>query len=296
MSTAVKESITIEGNEVTISNPEKLLFPEAKITKVDYLQKLALLSPYLLRYCKGRYLTTIRYPNGIHDKQFYQKNYPKPKPPYVNTATVEDIHYVNLDSLSTLMWLGNLACLEFHPSLNLIGSTYPAEWIIDLDPTLPYEPRMMEAAFAIGEILESLRIASVPKTSGATGIQIYIPLALEKHYTFEKLRKLGHLIASFAVQKHPKLFTIERLKKDRGDKIYIDYLQHWHGKTLSAPYTPRAREHATLSTPLLWKEVEQGCDPRDFNLHTIQARLQQKGDLIAQIPPQNLDAQLAQFH
>lgn len=286
-----KGTIVVEGQEIQISNPNKLIWPEAGLTKLDYLQSLIILAPYLLRYCRNRYLTTIRFPNGIHDKSFYQKNCPVPKPDFVATGMLEGIEYVLLNDLPTLLWLGNLACLEFHPSFHYVGERVPAEWLIDLDPTREVEPRIMEAAEYIGEILDSLHIASIPKTSGATGVQIYIPIVSkpDKRYTFAQLRSLGQFIATFAVQKYPKLFTIERLKKDRGDLIYIDYLQHWYGKTLSAPYTPRARAAASLSTPLLWSEVAARCDPRDFTLRNISARLQEKGDLIEQVPPQDLD-------
>src|SRR5690554_5029039 len=142
---SVQETITIEGNEITISNPDKLLWPEEKITKLQYLQKLTILAPYLLHYCQHRYLTTIRYPNGIHQKSFYQKNCPEPKPLFVNTAEIGGIDYVNLDSLSTLMWLGNLAALEFHPTFHYIDDPLPAEWVLDIDPTLEDEPRLCEA-------------------------------------------------------------------------------------------------------------------------------------------------------
>lgn len=283
-----KGTVVIEGQEITITNPNKLLWPEMGISKIMYLEKLLMLAPYLLRYCSNRYLTTIRFPNGYADKSFYQKNAPEPIPDFVKTAVLDGINYVHLDSTPTLLWLGNLASLEFHPSFHRIGEELPEEWLIDIDPSIDPEPRIMEAAEIIGEALDRIHIQSVPKTSGATGVQIYVPLQLEHGYTFEQLRKIGHFVAQYAVQKHPKLFTIERLKKDRGDLIYIDYLQHWYGKTLSAPYTPRARKDATVSTPLRWEEVARRCDPREFNLMTIGERLAQTGDLIQQLPPQNL--------
>ncbi|GGA03343.1 hypothetical protein GCM10008018_56640 [Paenibacillus marchantiophytorum] len=288
-----KGTLIVEGHELTITNPGKPLWPEMGITKADYITKLTELSPYLLRYCHNRHLTTIRFPNGYHQKSFYQKNAPNPVPAFVKLAPLDGIDYVNLDSLPTLLWLGNLASLEFHPSFHRIGETLPAEWLIDIDPTLEQEPRIMEAAHIIGEVLDSLRIQSIAKTSGATGVQIYIPIQMG--YTFEQLRKIGFFIASYVVKRYPNLFTIERLKKNRGDKIYIDYLQHWYGKTLSAPYTPRARKDASVSTPLLWKEVEQRPDPRDFNLLNIVDRLSKVGDLIQTVPLQNLDAILTRL-
>ena len=287
MAVSEKGTVVIDGHEITITNPNKPLWPEMGVTKLMYLQKLIALSPYLLKYCRNRYLTVIRYPHGIHDKSFYQKNAPEPLPPFVHTAEANGINYVHLDSLATLIWLGNLAALEFHASFEWIDSIKPAEWIIDIDPSLEVEPRIMEAVAIVGEVLDSLRIASVPKTSGATGVQIFIPIRLG--YTFEQLRQLGHFIGKYVTEKHPALFTLERLKKDRGDKIYFDYLQHWPGKTLSAPYTPRARTGATVSTPLLWEEVRDGANPLDYNLLTIEKRLMEKGDLIELIPAQSLD-------
>jgi bifunctional non-homologous end joining protein LigD len=291
MAVAVKGSVMVEGEEITVSNPDKLLWPEAGITKLEYLQKLTGIAPYLLRYCQGRYLTTIRFPNGIHEKSFYQKSVPQPTPAFVKTADFQGISYINLDSLPTLIWLGNLACLEFHASFHLINDTLPAEWIVDIDPTLEEEPRIMQAALLVGEALDQMGIQAVPKTSGATGVQMFIPI--ERKYTFEQLRSIGQFLGSYLVQKHPQLFTIERLKKNRGSLIYIDYLQHWYGKTLSAPYTPRAKRFATVSTPMQWDEIRQGCKPRDFTLLTIEKRLEQTGDLIANLKPQSLDSTLA---
>lgn len=279
--------IEVEGHQIKVTNPDKLLWKESGITKFAYLQHLARLAPYLLPYCENRYLTTIRYPHGPGDKSFYQKNCPPSPPPFVHTAQLEQVNYVVLDSIATLMWLGNLACLEFHPSFHHIGSDLPVEWMIDLDPTVVDPVRTTEAANIVGETLKSMHVESVPKTSGATGIQIVVPI--RTGYTFEQLRQIGQFVANYLTERHPHLFTTERLKKDRGDKIYFDYLQHWYGKTLSAPYTPRAREHAPVSTPLLWEEFSAPVYPENYNLLNIHERLSKHGDIISKVPPQDLD-------
>lgn len=293
MPAATKGTITVDGQQISITNPDKPLWPEMGITKQIYLQKLAALSPYLLRYCKDRLLTVIRYPHGVPGMSFYQKNAPEPLPEFVHTAVQDNITYIVLQGLPELLWLGNLAALEFHPSLHYAGSTLPCEWMIDLDPSLEVEPRIMEAAAVVGEVLRSLGLDSVPKTSGATGVQIIVPV--KPGVTFDELRRIGHFVGRYVTEKRPDLFTLERLKKHRGDKIYFDYLQHYGGKTLAAPYTPRARTLATVSTPLLWEEVEQGVKPTDFNLLNIEERLSRLGDLIAKVPPQPVDAIIAKL-
>ncbi|MBO2943776.1 non-homologous end-joining DNA ligase [Paenibacillus sp. F411] len=282
----VKGLLRIEGQDIVVTNPDKPLWPEVGITKAMYLQKLTALSPFLLRYTSNRLLTTIRYPHGAAGESFYQKNAPQPRPSFVQTAVHEKINYVLLNGLPELLWLGNLAALEFHPSLHAAGSTLPCEWMIDLDPTLPEEPRIMEAASLVGELLRSLGIQSVPKTSGATGVQIIVPI--EAGLTFEELRSAGQFLAQYVSQKHPELFTVERLKKHRGNKIYFDYLQHYSGRTLAAPYTPRARPGATVSTPLTWEEVNRNVSPSSYHLLNIEERLQEKGDLLSLLPPQPL--------
>ncbi|KAA9004810.1 DNA polymerase domain-containing protein [Paenibacillus spiritus] len=287
MPTGVKGSIEINGHTVDITNPDKPLWPEMGITKAMYLQKLAALAPYLLRYCEGRLLTVIRYPHGEGGMSFYQKNAPEPRPDYISTYLHEGIRYMILDSLPSLLWLGNQAALEFHPSLHRAGSPLPCEWMIDLDPSRDVEPRIMEAAAIVGEALHSLGLASVPKTSGATGVQIIVPIS--PGITFDELREIGHFLGRFVTEKHPHLFTLERLKKHRGDNIYFDYLQHYGGKTLAAPYTPRARPRATVSTPLTWEEVRRNVSPLDYHLLNIEARLASVGDLLATLPPQPVE-------
>ncbi|SDX60395.1 non-homologous end-joining DNA ligase [Paenibacillus sp. CF384] len=287
MSRSVKGTVVVDGHELTVSNPEKLLWPEMGITKAIFLQRLAALSPWLLKHCQDRLLTTIRFPDGVNGKSFYQKNSPSPTPAFVETVTREGINYVKLTSLPVLLWLGNLACLEYHASFDRVSNPeHPTEWVLDLDPTLEEEPRIMEAALLVGDLLRSLGISSVPKTSGATGVQVIIPIVQD--LTFDELRRIGEFVGAFLSDKHPRLFTIERLKKNRGDLIYIDYLQHYQGKTIIAPYSPRARRAASVSTPLHWDEVRRNVAITDYNLLNIEDRLRKEGDLLDTVAPQSL--------
>ncbi|QMV43245.1 non-homologous end-joining DNA ligase [Cohnella cholangitidis] len=272
--------------EWPISHPDKMIWPEVGITKLQYVQLLAELAPYLLPYSAGRYLTTIRYPEGIHGVSFYQKNCPEPTPEFVRTAKDGSIRYVVLDSVPALLWMGSLYSLEFHVSSDEIDQPLPNAWMLDMDPTLEDEPRLMEATSLVGDLLRSLGLHAVPKTSGATGIQIVMPI--ERGPSFDQLRQFGKFLSEYLVAKNPRLFTVERLKKDRGDRIYLDYLQHYAGKTLPAAYSPRARPGATISTPLAWDEVRQDVKPTDFHLLNIKERLRTRGDLLAAAPRQSL--------
>ncbi|WFA20206.1 DNA polymerase domain-containing protein [Paenibacillus mucilaginosus] len=278
--------VQVDGVEVEISRPDKLLWPEPGITKLIYLQKLAALSPYLLPYCRDRHLTTRRFPHGVQGKFFYQKNAPGGRPDYVRTHLYEGVEYVNLDSLPVLLWLGNLAALEFHPSFETVHGEEPQEWVIDVDPEREGDPRLMEAAARVGEALEGMGLCSFPKTSGASGVQVVVPLT--EGHTFEDLHRVGGFLARFLAEKFRTLFTVERLLKEREGRIYLDYVQVAAGKSMAAPYTPRATPEATVSTPLTWDEVKTGVSPKAFHLLSIEKRLAEKGDLLAQAERQSL--------
>jgi len=284
--------------ELPVSHPDKLIWPEMNITKLHYLQLLAALGPYLLPHTRQRYLTTIRFPEGIRGKSFYQKNAPRPTPSYVRTAISGGNQHVVLDSMQTLLWLGSLYCLEFHVSCERIDDSLPDRWILDIDPSVDEEPRLMEAAMLVGDLLHSLGLDAVPKTSGATGIQIVMPI--ERGPTFDDLRLFGKFVSAYLTARNPQLFTMERFKKDRQSRIYLDYLQFYGGRTLAAPYTPRARPGAPVSTPLSWDEVRRNPSVTDFHLMNIAQRLQERGDLIRQLPPQPLqqvlDSMRKQLH
>lgn len=281
MPIATKEyELTLDGHTMTITNPYKPLWPEANVTKLDYIRYLLLVSSPLLAYAKDRLLTVIRYPHGIHDKHFYQKNAPEYSPPWLATSVWENTRYVLCNDQATLIWMANQAALEWHVSFHLAQNEMPTELVFDLDPSTDDFSVVTEAAMLLKELLDELQLPSSVKTSGASGLQIYIPIELR--YTFEQTREVGQFIASYLVSKHPKLLTIERLIKNRGTKLYIDYLQHWRGKTLPAPYSTRAKVHATVSTPLHWSEVPH-IHPTDFTVHNVPDRLKAQGDLFAAV-------------
>lgn len=286
MPAAAPTIVKLGEYELAVTHPDKLLWPDLGITKLDYIERLAGIGPYLLPHTKGRYLTTIRYPEGVEGKSFYQKNAPQPTPEFVRTETDRNTRYVVLDNMETLLWLGSLYCLELHASCEQIGESLPDRWMLDIDPSLEVEPRIMEAVGYVGELLHSLGLDAVPKTSGATGVQVVMPI--ERGPTFEELRAFGKFASEYLVARHPRLFTVERFKKDRGTLIYLDYLQFFPGRTLAAPYTTRARPGAPVSTPLTWEEVGRNPVAADYNLLNIGQRLHERGDLIAQLKPQPL--------
>ncbi|UFJ42059.1 non-homologous end-joining DNA ligase [Brevibacillus humidisoli] len=268
--------IEIEGKEIPISNPDKLLWPEAGVTKLAYLRYLIEVAPHLLRYTRNRLLTVIRYPHGIDDKHFFQKNLPDYAPDWIATAVWEKTRYPVLNDLPTLVWMANQAALEWHVSFHEIDDEIPTELVFDLDPSTPDFDDAIDAALKLKEVLDELNLPSWIKTSGASGLQVYVPI--ERKYRFEQTRQVGEFIATYLVKKNPRTLTIERLVKNRGTKLYIDYLQHWRGKTLAAAYSTRARPQATVSAPLRWEEVPT-IHPTQFTVHTMPKRLQETGDL-----------------
>lgn len=269
--------VKVDGYVIRISNPDKLLYPEASISKWDYVLRCAQLAPYLLRYTSNRLLTMIRYPDGIHKSSFYQKNVPVPYPEWVHTVRIGEKEYVRLNNVPTLIWLANLACLEFHTSFHFYWDESPTELVFDLDPHTDDFQQVVEVALETKKVLERLGLTSYVKTSGKSGLQVFVPI--QSGYTFEETRRVSTFIAEYLTKQHPDFVTMTRQVKERGKRVYFDYLQHWRGKTLIAPYSPRATVKATVSTPLGWEELSKLDSPEVFTLKTIVERIEKKGDL-----------------
>jgi len=286
------DTITLENRQLKITNPEKILWPSLGISKLDYIAKIVELAPFILPHTANRLLTTIRYPDGVMGKSFYQKNIPQYAPEWIYSVVWRNTRYIVLNSVATLGWLANQAALEFHTAFNYYQyQDYPTALVFDLDPSKgqPFE-QVVEVALTIFHTLTTLGINGYVKTSGATGLQLYIPIG--RKYNYDLARKINRFFGEYFSQKLPRLITIERMTDKRGNKLYFDYLQMWQGKTITSAYSPRATASATISTPLEWEELNKGITPEDFTLINIKERLEDKGDLFRPLLQNGLESNI----
>ena len=264
--------------EIVITHPDKPVWPQQKLVKDDYLYYLQKVSPFMLPFLKNRVLTSIRYPHGVPGEYFYQKNAPEYTPDFISTKLEENIDYIICNDLNSLIWLGNQLALEFHIPFNTTDTSCPTEIVFDLDPPSVDDFALaIEAALQLKTILDHFHLHSFIKTSGGKGLQIYIPL--EKNtVTYDETRVFTEFVCRFLVEQNPKSFTLERMKKNRGRKLYLDYVQHAAGKTIICPYSPRGNENGLIATPLNWQEVNEKLSPKTFTIPFILERIQTFGD------------------
>lgn len=262
--------------ELELSKPEKRLYPD--VTKRDYVLYLRKIAPFLLARLMNKRLTMIRYPDGISAHFFYQKHLPDYAPDYIQTVPGEDEgEDILCQDLRSLLWFGNHGSLEFHVPFQTIDSGYPDEMVFDLDPpSLREFPLAVKAALLIKDMVAYQGFIPFVKTSGKTGLQIHIPLE-EKSMSFDQTRTFMEAVANILVERYPESFTTERLIKNRGKRLYIDYVQHAPGKTIIAPYSLRATNEATVATPLYWDEVNEKLNPKDYTIKTVPPRLIEMG-------------------
>ncbi|MCM2531990.1 DNA ligase D [Neobacillus pocheonensis] len=261
-----------------VTHPDKPLWQKLDIQKADYILYLREISPFILPFLKNRLLTVIRYPHGMFGDAFYQKNCPDYAPDYVQTYNNEGIDYIICNNLKTLIWLGNQLAIEFHVPFQTINNMGPSEIVFDLDPPSKDAFHLaIKAALLIKEVLDQLQLIGFVKTSGNKGLQIYLPLP-ENIYTYEDTRLFTSFIAEYLISMDPDSFTIERMKKNRGSRLYVDYVQHGEGKTIVAPYSMRGNEHAGVATPLYWEEVDEKLELVSFNMEKALNRIRKNGN------------------
>ncbi len=263
-----------EGADIT--HPDKPLWEGKEITKLDFVRYIRRVSHRLLSFLENRLLTVIRYPHGTFGEAFYQKNCPEYAPEFVQTIQHENIDYIVCNKLDTLMWLANQLAFEYHIPFQKTFSTYVNEIVFDLDPPSRNEFSLaIKAASLMKELFDRLNLTSFVKTSGNKGLQIYIPLP--EGYTWKDTALFTEFIANYLVSNYPDDFTIERLKKNRVGRLYVDYIQHAEGKTIIAPYSVRGNNDALVAAPLWWEEVNEDLSPMQFTMETVLARLEEKG-------------------
>lgn len=271
------QTVSIDGKELRFTHLSKVLWPKKGLRKADYLKYVYEVSAYMLPFLRGRALTLLRYPDGADGEAFYQKNCPDYAPEFIQTVRIGDINYIVGDGLPTLMWLANQLAFEIHVPFQTADLTRPSEIVLDLDPPSRAEFALaVRAALMIKAILDRFRLASFVKTSGNKGLQVYIPLP-DDVFTYEETRTFTAFLARYLTESEPGLFTTERLKKNRGRRLYIDIVQHAEGKTIIAPYAVRGNADALVATPLYWEEVTPGLRPEQFPLDQIPKRLAANG-------------------
>ena len=263
---------------VTVTHPNKPVFPASHITKDDYLLYLQKAAPSFLPFLHNRLLTVIRYPHGVPGESFYQKNSPENTPDYVTTHLVEDTNFILCNNIDTLLWLGNQLAIEFHIPFQPIHLSKPTEIVFDLDPpSVDAFQLAVNAALKMKSIFDHFDLSSFVKTSGGKGMQIYIPLP-ENAFTYEQAGIFAEFVCKFLVEQYPNSFTIERLKKKRGNKLYLDFVQYKEGKTIIAPYSARGNDQGLIATPLYWEEVTEHLKPDLFTMANVIERLQHVGN------------------
>ncbi|MCP2025508.1 bifunctional non-homologous end joining protein LigD [Flavobacterium sp. HSC-32F16] len=268
------------------TNQNKIYFPQDGITKGDIIQYYNEAAPLILPYLKDRPESMNRFPNGIDSPGFYQKDIDVDKTPkWLKTKKIfsesndADVNYLICNDKETLLYMANLGCIEINPWNSTIKNIQNPDWlVIDLDPAKEDDFKtVVETALVVKEVLDELETECLCKTSGASGLHIFIPLGAQ--YDYDSIKILAELIAKEVHTRLPKTTSIERSIKKRKNKLYIDFLQNRRGQTLAAPYSVRPKPGATVSTPLEWNEVNEKLHPSQFTIKNVLQRFEKKGDL-----------------
>ncbi len=275
----------IKGHELKFTNLGKLYWPKEKITKRDMLNYYYQVAPFILPYLKNRPQSMNRHPNGITGESFYYKDVTGKAPDWIETflyksdADNRDRQYLVAKDEASLLYMASLGCIEMNPwSSTVKKEDYPDWCIIDLDPDKKNTfDQVIEAALVTKDVLDSVGITSYPKTSGSSGIHIYIPMGAK--YTYDQSKEFARIIARQVHEQIPSFTSIERIVKSRKGKMYIDFLQNRPQATVAAPYSIRPKPGATVSMPLHWDEVKKGLKMTDFTIHNAIERIKANGDI-----------------
>jgi bifunctional non-homologous end joining protein LigD len=273
--------LVVEGREVSISNPRKILFPKPKHTKLDLVQYYLAVAEGALRGAGGRPNTLVRYPDGIKGEFFYQKRAPKSRPAWIEVVEIRfpsgrSAEEVVPRDAAALAWLANLACLELHPHpVRAEDLEHPDELRVDLDPVPGIKwDQVRQVARIVEATLNDLNLTGWPKTSGSRGIHVCV--RIERRWTFDEVRRAALALARDVERRAPKLATSKWWKEERHG-VFIDYNQNAKDRTVASAYSVRPTPEARVSAPLAWDEVD-GCDPGDFTLASMPARFKKLGD------------------
>jgi bifunctional non-homologous end joining protein LigD len=279
---------------VKLTNLTKIFWPADGYTKGDLVAYYERIAPLLLPYLRDRPLVLTRYPDGITGKSFYQKDAPEFAPAWVRTERVyskdagREIDYFVVDDEASLRYVANSGAIPLHLWASRLGTLERPDWLVlDLDPKGAPFTDVVKVARALHRILDDLELPSYPKTSGATGLHILIPLGAR--YTYDEVRTFARLLAVLGVEAEPGISTIARPLRARGGKVYIDFGQNGHGQTIVAPFSLRPLPGAPASCPLAWSEVTARLDPARFTMTTVPRRFDKIADPLAPVLTGSID-------
>ena len=280
-----EKTAELSGQKVKLTNLTKVYWPGEGYTKGDLITYYQNISRFILPYLRDRPQSLNRHPHGIDGASFYQKDIdPGQIPKWIKTVKMESkthsdgIDYLICNDEATLIFMANLGCIEINPWHSTYKKPeYPAYMILDLDPGDNSFKDVVDTALVIKDLCDEINVPCYCKTSGATGLHVYIPLGAR--YNYEQIRTFAEILAVLAHKRLPSVTSIERVVSKRKDKVYIDFLQNRKGQTIAAPYSVRPKAFATVSTPLNWKEVNHRLSPEMFTIMNIEKRLEKTGDL-----------------
>ena len=279
-----------------LTNLDKVYWPDDDISKGDLLDYYSKIAPYILPYLKNRALSLRRNPNGINDEGFFQKDAGDSAPDWVkkqeiySESTDKMVNYLVCNDLESLLYIANMGCIEMNPWNSTINDLEHPDYIVmDIDPSDKNTFNdVVDVALVIKDIMDETGMTGYCKTSGSSGLHVYIPF--HKKYNYDESRDFAEILATIVNDRLPKITTLERsLSKRKKNQIYIDYLQNRIGQTLASAYSVRPKPGATVSAPLEWSEVKHGLKPADFTIKNMLKRLEEKGDLFKGVLGKGID-------
>ena len=282
--------------EAELTHLDKIYWPDENITKGELLDYYSKIAPYILPYLKDRPLSLKRNPNGIKDNGFFHKDAGDIAPDWVkkieihSESTDKMVNYLVCNDLESLLFIANLGCIEMNPWNSTIDKLDRPDYIVmDIDPSDKNTfNQVVDVALAIKEIMDETGMVGYCKTSGSSGLHVYIPF--DQKYTYDESKDFAEILASLVNDKLPKITTLERsLSKRKKNQIYIDYLQNREGQTLASAYSARPKPGATVSAPLEWSEVKHGLKIKDFTIKNMLQRVDEKGDLFKGVLDKGID-------
>ena len=289
-----RAELIVGGQTLSVSNLDKILYPKAGFTKGQVIDYYIRIADALLPHLKDRPLTMKRYPNGVENEFFYEKNCPSHRPKWVKTAKVWSegnnrmMDYCLAQDLPTLVWAANLADLELHTSLSRKDAVErPTMMVFDLDPGAPADiVQCCQVGIWLRDILQEMKLQSWAKTSGSKGLQLYVPL--NTAVTYDETKALSHALAEYLEREHSNLVVSKMSKALRKGKIFVDWSQNDEHKTTICVYSLRAKEEPTVSTPVTWQEVETTLKKKDakrlvFRCEKTLQRVEKMGDLFEEV-------------